>query len=353
MRGGAGWAFLYLAVYPLVAALLPVVASTAYAGAVSNRSVPAKQQTAAVVSPPPVPGSDAVATIAQTEVTVVPVPPIATVSGPSALDQLQADLRSIAARSGGRVGITLQELSGPQRTRLSIGGNQTFVAASSYKLPLLMAEAHQIAAGQIHAGDVLCYDPSDAEDGYFTDYWIGRCLTRQELAVRTGRFSDNTAAHILVRYLGGGAALNAYARSIEMTGSALWDPNTTTTDDLANAWVNEVLGRLGGNAAQQWLYPLLTHTAYERGIPAGVPAGVTVIHKIGTVDGTRNDSALVTNGRVTYVLSVAIDGPDEATGWRVIAQISSRIWQYEASRRDFVAPIIASPAPPLWPDRRH
>jgi beta-lactamase class A len=182
---------------------------------------------------------------------------------------------------------------------------------------------------------------------------IGSCFTRQELATRAGRFSDNTAAHILVRYLGGGDALNAYARSIGMTHSALWTPNTTTTDDLVNAWVNEALGRLGGGVAQQWLYPLLTHTMYEQGIPAGVPGGVTVVHKIGTMYGTENDSAYVTNGKITYVLSVAVDGRDEASGWRVIAQISSRIWQYEASRPGFIAPVIATPGPPLWPDRRH
>jgi beta-lactamase class A len=337
-----GWSLLHWAVYPLVVALLPLVASTAYAARPATQ-VAALQP---ALAPPP--------KVALAEVPIKPVPPIATVVATSALDQLQADLRTIAARSGGRVGITLQELSGPQRTRLSIGGTQTFYAASSYKLPLLMAEAQQIAGGQAHAGDVLCYDPSDAEDGYFMDYTTGSCFTRQELSLRAGRFSDNTAAHILVRYLGGGGALNVFARSIEMTGSALWDPNTTTTDDLVNAWVNEALGRLGGGVAQQWLYPILTHTAYEQGIPAGVPGNVRVVHKVGTMYGTENDSAYVTNGRITYVLSVAIDGPDEATGWRLIAQISSRIWQYEASRRtDFVAPIAASPAAPLWPDRRH
>jgi hypothetical protein len=69
--------------------------------------------------------------------------------------------------------------------------------------------------------------------------------------------------------------------------------------------------------------------------------------------GSENDSAYVTNGRVTYVLSVAVDGTDEATGWAVIARISARIWAYEVGRPDFVAPVIASPAPPAWPDRRH
>jgi beta-lactamase class A len=243
------------------------------------------------------------------------------------------------------VGISLQELSGPRRNSLSIGGNQSFYAASTYKLPLLMAEAQQMAAGQVRGSDRLCFAVSDAEDGWFTDYAAGSCFTRDVLALRTGRYSDNTAAHILVRSLGGPTALNAYAKSIGMTASALWVPNTTTPDDLTAAWVNEALGRLGGITAQRWLASILVRTASEQGIPAGIPVGATVAHKVGMMDGKELDSAYVVSGRIAYVLSVAADGPDEATGWSVIAKVSGRIWQYESSRPDFVAPIVTPLAP--------
>jgi beta-lactamase class A len=265
----------------------------------------------------------------------------------SGLDQLRTDLETIAARSGARVGISLQELSGPRRNTLSLNGNQSFYAASAYKLPLLMAEAQQIASGQAKSSDVLCFDPHDAEDGWFDDYHAGSCFTRDELALRSGRYSDNTAAHILVRYLGGPNALNGYAKSIGMTASALWEPNTTTVDDLMAAWVSEALGRLGGAPAQRWLFPLLTHTTSEHGIPAGVPPSARVAHKVGTMYGTENDSAYIVSGRTSYVLSVAVAGIDESVGWSLIAQISARIWQYESSRPDFVAPVVVtSIAPP-------
>src|SRR5713226_2506130 len=146
-----------------------------------------------------------------------------------------------------------------------------------------MAEAQQIASGQASPSDVLCFDPRDAEDGWFTDYAAGSCYARAELALRSGRYSDNTAAHILVRYLGGPDALNGYAKSIGMNASALWMPNTTTPDDLAAAWINEALGRLGGASAQHWLLPLLTHTVREQGIPAGLPGTATVVHKVGAM----------------------------------------------------------------------
>jgi beta-lactamase class A len=335
--------------YPLAVLLLPLSASAAYDGA------PA--QLAAITLTGRMAGSGAAlhpaTRTAVAEATIRPLPPITTMLVPSALDQLKSDLAATAAGSGGRVSVALQELSGPRRNSLSLNGDQHFYAASAYKLPLLMAEARAIVNGQVSPSDVLCYDPSDQEDGWFNDYAVGSCFTRQELLERAGRYSDNTAAHILVRYMGGPDALNNFARSAGMVNSALWDPNDTTPQDLASIWVNEALGRLGGSAAQQWLYPILTHTSAEQGIPAGVPASLMVVHKVGTMFGSENDSAYVTSGRVTYVLSVAVDGTDEATGWAVIARISARIWAYEVGRPDFVAPVIASPAPRAWPDRRH
>jgi beta-lactamase class A len=220
-------------------------------------------------------------------------------------------------------------------------------------VPLLMAQAQQIAFGQAKGSDVLCFDDTDAEDGWFTDYADGSCFTRNELATRAGRYSDNTAAHILVRYLGGPKALNSYAKSIGMNASALWIPNTTTPDDLSAAWVNEALGRLGGAAAQRWLFAILTHTANEQGIPAGVPASARVVHKVGTMYGTENDSAYLVSGRTSYVLSVAVDGVDEAVGWSLIATISARIWQYESSRPDDIAPVVVTASAPPPAANRH
>ncbi|TMF90233.1 MAG: serine hydrolase [Chloroflexi bacterium] len=342
MRGGHGRALRRLGIYPLAVLLLVLVGNAAYASSsVSVAPTPALGRDLGRFARPVVLAQPA-----------KPAPPVTTVLAPSAFDQLSADLQAIARTSGGRVGISLQELSGPRRTNLSVNGGLNFVAASTYKLPLLMAEAQQIASGQVHRSDILCYAPSDAEDGWFMDYQAGSCFTRDELALRTGRYSDNTAAHILVRYLGGPDALNRYAKTIGMNNSALWVPNTTTPDDLSQAMVSEALGRLGGAAAQAWLYPILTRTTTEQGIPAGLPGGTTVVHKTGTLDATENDAAYVRNGRIAYVLSVTVDGLDVGAARSVIARISARIWQYESNRPDYAAPVILRPAS-IPPQNRH
>ncbi len=340
MRGGPARALLRSVIYAQLACLLTLAGTAAYASQ-NVTSLPS----AAVSRQQPA--------IARALPLATPSAPVTTVLAASGFDQLRVDLETIAARSGGGVGISLQELSGPRRNNLSLGGGATFTAASAYKVPLLMAEAQRIASGQARGADLLCFDPGDAEDGWFDDYHLGSCFTRDELSLRAGRYSDNTAARILVRYLGGADALNAYAKSIGMTASVLWVPNTTTPDDLRAAWVNAVLGRLGGAAARQWLFPLLTHTTNEHGIPAGVPATATVVHKIGTLDGTENDSGYIVSGRTAYVLAIAVDGVDETRGWPLIAQISARIWQYESGRPDFVTSVAATPVASSPRSNRH
>jgi beta-lactamase class A len=260
--------------------------------------------------------------------TAVPAPALtpAPTPTPRSFDALQLQVDDILQSAGAEGGVSLIELGSGQQW--SFNGDQSFVAASTYKLPLLMEEAQDIAAGTASPNDELCYDPSDWEDGWFSDYLPGDCYTRAELDQRVGEYSDNTAAHILVRVDGGGDALNAYARAHGATESEFWDPNVTTTSDLARLWQDEAAGHAGGTAARQYLYPLLTDTAYEDGIPAGVPSGTTVVHKIGILDSAVNDAALVLNGpRGAYVLTVCTDGGT----WSTIADVSRAVSQFEAS----------------------
>ncbi|HLQ62917.1 MAG TPA: serine hydrolase [Candidatus Acidoferrales bacterium] len=246
---------------------------------------------------------------------------------------LLAELESLGSASGSGLAVSLLEYGSLSAGSFALNGDQPWTAASTYKLALLMAEAEGVAGGTLQGSDVLCYQEQDWEDGYFDDYEEGACYTRSELAQRVGHYSDNTAAHILVRYLGGSDVLNGYARVHGAVESAFYVGNTTTSNDLARLWQSELLGQAGGTAAQQWLYPLLTNTRYEAGVPAGVPGGVTVVHKIGQVDSVVNDAALVVNApHGTYVLVVMTDGTGGSAGWQLVARVSALVWLFEASR---------------------
>jgi beta-lactamase class A len=152
--------------------------------------------------------------------------------------------------------------------------------------------------------------------------------------LRVGQTSDNTAGHILVRYLGGTGALNAYAQAHGASESAFYVPNVTTANDLSRLMADEARGGAGGVASQTWLYPLLTLTAFENGLPAGVGPGATVVHKVGTIDMVSSDVGLITgspNG--AYVLAVCTSGLGGDAGMALVAQVSAAVWQFESNER--------------------
>jgi beta-lactamase class A len=261
--------------------------------------------------------------------TLAPIPLVA-----RDVSQLNTAINALIVSSGGLAGVTLVELGGTNPVSWSVNGDEVFTAASTYKLAALMLEAENIALGKTDPNGAVCFQDADYESGWFDDYADGVCFTRSELAVRAGIYSDNTAGHMLVRDVGGAAALNAWAASIGATSSQFFAPNTTTAADLAALWDAEANGELGGTAAQAWLYPVLTATRTESGVPAGV-SGVTVVHKTGTIDLVENDAALVTSGPDgEYVLVVMTDGLGGTAGWQLIAGISATVWQLEAARSD-------------------
>jgi beta-lactamase class A len=246
---------------------------------------------------------------------------------------LTATIEPLVQGSGGSVGIALVELGGSSPLVWSYNGREVFTAASTYKLAALMLEAQNIASGARDPNGFVCYQDADYESGWFDDYADGMCYTRTELARRAGLYSDNTAGHMLVRDVGGADALNAWTASVGARESVFFTANTTSASDLAVLWAAEAKGTLGGAAAQAWLYPMLTGTRTEAGIPAGVQGRSAVVHKTGTVDEVENDAALVANGpNGAYVLVVMTDGLGGDAGWQLIASVASDTWTFEAAR---------------------
>jgi beta-lactamase class A len=298
-----------------------MVFSTAAAGVLYR---PSAETVIRPTERPPPPISTAITeAVSATAAPAVPAMP----PGPDT--RLLSQLQAVVAGTRARVGVAVVDLRGAQPRRTELNAGVTFVAASTYKLVALMASAERIAAGSMRAGDRLCFRSGQAEAGWFKDYAPGRCFSRQTLAARAGQYSDNTAGHMLVDSLGGGRVLNAYARSHGAGHSSFYYPNRTTAGDLASLLTAEARGQAGGQVAQQWLYPLLTRTAFEEGIPAGIPGSARVVHKVGWIDSTVNDAALVTAPGASYVLAVTTDGLGGDAGWDLIARISAVVWRYE------------------------
>jgi beta-lactamase class A len=150
-------------------------------------------------------------------------------------------------------------------------------------------------------------------------------MTVEALCEATLQYSDNTAANLLMKQIGGPAAVTAYARSIGDSEFRLdrWETelnsaipgdvrDTTTPQAMARSLQKLVMGEaLPLHCRRQLKDWMIGNTTGATRIRAGVPSGWIVADKTGAGDyGTVNDIALIwPPGRPPIVLAVYLTLP--------------------------------------------
>lgn len=131
----------------------------------------------------------------------------------SAGGRLEARLRIIEAAAGGTLGVALRE-TGSGRT-LAYRGEARFPHCSSFKLSLAALLLQRAESGEADPGERLRWSEADlVAHSSFTRQRLGEGASLLELAEAAQKTSDNTAANLLLRKLGGPAALTRFWRSI-------------------------------------------------------------------------------------------------------------------------------------------
>ena len=213
----------------------------------------------------------------------------------SPLGRLAAELRIIEAAAGGTLGGEIFNTV----TGASVGINQDkrFGHASSFKFSLAALLLQRDAAGMIDAdrhvtwteADMLSYAP-------FTRERIATGASLRELARATQITSDNPAANILLRNLGGPAGLTAFWRSLgdEVSRVDRYEPemnlvptgefrDTTTPAAMARTVAKIVYGDVLPEKERAELkgWMVETETGLKR-VRAGLPEGWVAGDKTGT-----------------------------------------------------------------------
>lgn len=223
---------------------------------------------------------------------------------PASLDQQLAKLEQGA---NGRLGIAM--INTANGTKILYRGGQRFPFCSTFKFMLAAAVLGQSQSQpnlldkhiNYHESDLLSYAPVTRKN-------LARGMTVSELCAATIQYSDNTAANLLIKELGGLAAVNQFARSIgdhtfrldrwepDLNTSLPNDPRDTTTPAAMAASMNKlVLGDVLRPAQRNQLVAWLKgNTTGDATIRAGAPAGWVVGDKTGSGDyGTTNDIAVL------------------------------------------------------------
>lgn len=227
-------------------------------------------------------------------------------------------LAAIERASGGRLGVALLDARG--RILFAHRANEHFAMCSTFKLPLaaFYADGSDRTPLRITRADLMGNSP-------FSERAVAAGqMSVDGAAEHIVTDSDNAAANLLLRRLGGP---EAYTRRLRAWG----DPvtrldryemglnenarndlrDTTSPAAMAGTTHRLVLGELLAAPARERLrgWMLATRTGPRR-IRAGLPAGWTMGHKTGTCGTAFNDVAFFRTPRGReYVLAVYLDRP--------------------------------------------
>ncbi|WP_312271513.1 MULTISPECIES: LUT family class A beta-lactamase [Pseudomonas] len=238
----------------------------------------------------------------------------------------QDRLAKLEQQLNGRLGVcAIDTANGAQ---LGYRANERFAMNSTFKVMLASAF---LARSQDEPGlleerltytraDLVTYSP-------VTEKHVSTGMTVAELCAAGIQYSDNTAANVLMKKLGGPEAVTAFARSIgdthfrldrwetELNSAIPGDPRDTSTPQamamsLQRLALGDMLAADKQHQLQAWLKG---NTTGGKRIRAGVPAGWQVGDKTGTGDyGSANDVAILWPPRrapVVLALYSALENP--------------------------------------------
>ncbi|MGJ7525002.1 class A beta-lactamase [Variovorax sp. GB1P17] len=239
----------------------------------------------------------------------------------------EAQLAALESASGGRLGVVAFNTG--SGARVQHRAHERFPFCSTFKLMLSAAILERSAkdaslfARRVNysKGDLVSYSP-------VTEKNIATGMTVAELCAATAQYSDNGAANLLLKILGGPPALTAFARSIgdqtfrldrwetELNTAIPGDLRDTTTpaamaDSVQRLVLGDALGAAQREQLQTWL---LGNTTGKERFLAGVPAGWKVGDKTGSGDyGTTNDIGVLwpPAGAAPLVIAVYLTFPEK------------------------------------------
>jgi beta-lactamase class A len=266
---------------------------------------------------------------------------------PSSSSSLERALRSEISSNGAEVSLALATLDG--RYSILIDPDRQFHAASTMKVPVMIELFRQAQAGILSLDEPLPirnsfhsivdgseFKLSAGDDSDKAVYAAeGKTMSLRELCEAMITVSSNYAANLLIERLGVENIRNTVSRlgadgmhvlrGVE-DQKAFDNGLNNTTSARALLVLLEALarGRAVGPAADAEMIAILKRQTLDDAVPAGLPPGVPVAHKTGTITRIHHDAGIVYAAR-PYVLIVLVRGIDDEKKSAALIATLSRI----------------------------
>ncbi|MHC5728088.1 MAG: serine hydrolase, partial [Nostoc sp.] len=221
---------------------------------------------------------------------------------------------------------------------VDVNGSASFPAASTIKLPVLIAFFQDVDAGKIHLDEMLTMQQDIIAGGSGTLQYkpAGTQYAALEVATKMITISDNTATNMLIARLGGMDALNQRFRTWGLTNTTirnqlpdLQGTNTTSPKELGNLMAIVSQGNLVSMPSRDLMLDILRRTQKDTLLPSGLGTGARVYHKTGDIGTMLADTGLIVvpTGK-RYIASVMVQRPNnDPRAEKLISSISRAAYQ--------------------------
>lgn len=203
---------------------------------------------------------------------------------------------------------------------VDLNGTEAVAAASTIKVPILVAFLQQVDAGNLALNQALVLQDQHLAggSGNLANDAIGSEYTALDVATRMIIHSDNTATNMMIEALGGQEALNQQFTTWGLESTVLRNrlpdlegTNTTSTRDLALLMALVDQGDVLSRRSRERLFSIMQRTVNRSLIAFSLTDGSLVANKTGDIALALGDVALVDtpNGN-RYALAIMVQRPN-------------------------------------------
>jgi len=222
---------------------------------------------------------------------------------------------------------------------LDINGDRVFPAASTIKLPILLAYFQDLDAGKVSLDETLVMRRDLMTNGSGTMQYkrAGTKFSARETVTKMITISDNTATNMIIDRLGGIAKLNQRFRSWGLKDTVIRNllgdfrgTNTTSSKDMVRLLALLTKEKLLSPSSQEQALEILHNTVTRTLLPAGLGPGADIAHKTGDIGFLIGDAGMITmpNGK-RYLAGIFVRRPyKDSRGRDFIRQVSGLVYDY-------------------------
>lgn len=254
------------------------------------------------------------------------------------------------AESHAEVAVAFRTLDG--KSEYFLRADDSFHAASTMKIPVMIELFHQVREGKLHFDDSLVIrnefhsmadgsvyklDPADdsESDLYKAE---GQTLTLRQLCDLMITVSSNLATNLMIEKLGV-ENIRSTVHSLDADGMHILRGvednkafekglnNTTTARGLLQLLTAIAQGTAVDQESSRQMIEILERQKFNEGIPSGLPPGTRVAHKTGDITKIHHDAAIVYASK-PFVLVILVRGlEDEKQNYALMGDLTRILYQ--------------------------